>query len=50
MEIVLKEDILSCGGSEAGDLIMNKSYDSPISQWEKYFSGYEIGDGLSGDC
>ena len=45
-----KDYILSCGGSEVGELIMNTDYDSPISEWEQYFPRYEIGDELPWDC
>jgi radical SAM superfamily enzyme YgiQ (UPF0313 family) len=48
-EDCIKDYILSCGGSEVGELIMNKSYDSPLSEWENYFPRYEIGDELPWD-
>ena len=45
-----KDYVLSCGGSEVNELIMNVNLDSPISDWEKYYPKYKIGDKLPWDC
>lgn len=49
-EDCFKDYILSCGGSEVGELIMGSDYNVPLSEWEKYFPKYEIGDELPWDC
>ncbi|AMD17309.1 hypothetical protein TL18_04290 [Methanobrevibacter sp. YE315] len=45
-----KDYVLSCRGNEIGDPMMNSSLNSLMSEWEKYFPKYEIGDELPWDC
>lgn len=49
-EDCFKDYILSCGNSELGDLIMNGSFNSPLSQWEQYAPKYDFDDELPWDC
>lgn len=48
-DFCFKDYILSCGGSEVGDLIENKNYDSHLSEWNPYYPSYEVGDELPWD-
>ena len=45
-----RDYVLSCGGDDVGELIMNSSLDSPISEWEDYYPAYKPGDELPWDC
>lgn len=49
-EDCFKDYILSCGNSELGNLIMNGSFNSPLSQWEQYAPKYDFDDELPWDC
>lgn len=48
-EECLKEYILSCAGTKLSEFLINESYDSPISEWMKYYPKFEIGDELPWD-
>ena len=48
-EPAFKDYVLSFGGSEVGELLLNGNLYSPISEWKKYYNAFDVGDPLPWD-
>ena len=48
-EPAFKDYVLSFGGCDVGELLLNGNLNSPISEWKKYFRAYNVGDPLPWD-
>ena len=44
-----KDYVLSFGGSDVGELLLNGNLYSPISEWKKYYNAFDVGDPLPWD-
>lgn len=48
-EPAFKDYVLSFGGSDVGELLLNGNLYSPISEWKKYYNAFDVGDPLPWD-